>query len=79
MFLVVVDVHSKWIEAIMMTTTRTITELYYMFAMYRLPEQVISVDGLQFYSQVYEEKCISLHHHIIRSQLLKLSRHSKIV
>ena len=58
MFLIAVDAHSKWIEAIMMTSTttsKTITELRKMFAAYGLPEQVISDNGPQFTSNEFDE------------------------
>ena len=45
MFMVVVDVHSKWLEVFpMMTTTteKTIAVLRNLFSSYRLPEQLVS-------------------------------------
>ena len=48
MFLIVVDVHSKWPEVIPMTTTtasRTIEELRKLFATHGLPEQLVSDNG----------------------------------
>ena len=58
MFLLVIDAHSKWIEATIMSTTTTskiITELCKMFAAYGLPKQVISDNGPQFTSNGFDE------------------------
>ena len=58
MFLIVVDAHSKWIEAIMMTTTttsKTIAEIRKMLAAYGMLEQVISDNGPQFTSNEFDE------------------------
>ena len=52
-FLIVVDSHSKWPEVIEMkstTATATIKELRRLFAMYGLPEQLVSDNGPQFTS-----------------------------
>ena len=51
MYLIAVDVHSKWPEVIEMTSTtaqKTITELRRIFAAYGLPEQVVTDNGPQF-------------------------------
>ena len=51
MFLLVVDVHSKWPEIVEMPSTtsqRTIEELRRLFAAYGLPEQIVSDNGPQF-------------------------------
>jgi len=45
MFLIIVDVHSKWPKVILMTTTsstRTIEELRKLFVTHGLPEQLVS-------------------------------------
>ena len=58
MFLIVVDVHSKWPEVIPMTTTtasRTIEELRKLFATHGLPEQLVSDNGPQFIADEFGE------------------------
>jgi len=58
MFLIVIDAHSKWIEAVIMTTTtasKTITELCKMVAAYGLPKQVISDNSPQFTLNDFDE------------------------
>ena len=52
MFLIGVDAHSKWPEVHVMPNTtvpRTLDSLRYMFAAYRLPSQIVTDDGPQFY------------------------------
>ena len=52
-----VDAHSKWLEAIMMTSTtaeKTITELHKVFASYGLPEQLVTDNGPQFTSSDFD-------------------------
>ena len=52
-FLIAVESHSKWPEVIEMkstTATATIKELRRLFAMYGLPEQLVSDNGPQFTS-----------------------------
>ncbi|UYV63361.1 K02A2.6-like, partial [Cordylochernes scorpioides] len=49
--LIVVDSHSKWIEAIPMretTTRKTIEQLWRLFSSYGLPEELVSDNGPQF-------------------------------
>ncbi|UYV77561.1 K02A2.6-like [Cordylochernes scorpioides] len=49
--LIVVDSHSKWIEAIPMretTTRKTIEQLRRLFSSYGLPEELVSYNGPQF-------------------------------
>ena len=51
MFLIVVDVHSKWPEVMQMTSTsaeQTIIVLRQLFASYGLPLQLVSDNGPQF-------------------------------
>ena len=58
MFLIVVDVHSKWPEVIPMTTTtasRTNEELRKLFATHGLPEQLVSENGPQFIADEFGE------------------------
>ena len=57
MFLVVVDVHSKWPEvSIMRSTTaeKTIEKLGEMFSRLGFPEQLVSDNGPQFVSQEFK-------------------------
>ncbi len=58
MFLVAVDAYSKWPEVFLMkstTVSKTIEHLRQMFAMYGLPEQVVSDNGPQFTSEEFAE------------------------
>ena len=57
-FLIIVDVHSKWPKVIpMMTPTaeKTITELRRVFSTHGLPEQLVSDNGTQFTSDVFQQ------------------------
>ena len=51
MFLIVVDVHSKWLEVIQMSSTlaeQTVVVLQQLFATYGLPLQLVLDNGPQF-------------------------------
>ena len=53
-----IDSHSKWIEEQHMTsitTGHTIDGLRLIFAQHRLPEEVVSDNGLQFVSNIFAE------------------------
>ena len=55
-FLIVVDSHSKWPEAVPMkktTADATISELCQLFSCYGLPEQLVSDNGPQFVSEEF--------------------------
>ena len=55
-FLVLIDSHSKWIDANLMTsitTDCTIAELRLIFAEHGLPEQLVSDNGAQFTSDEF--------------------------
>ena len=57
MILVVVDAHSKWIEASIVnsaTTATTIQKLRTMFATHGLPQAVVSDNGSVFTSSDFE-------------------------
>ena len=58
-FLLLVDAHSKWSAVIDMakctTATSTIAVLRHIFAMYGLPEQVVSNNSPQFTSEVFKK------------------------
>ena len=57
-FLIIVDAHSKWPEAIpMMTTTaeKTIAELRRVFTTHGLPEQLVSDNRAQFTSDIFQQ------------------------
>ena len=56
MFLIVVDVHSKWPEVITVPSTtsqHTINVLMMLFSRYGLPEQIVSDNGPQFCSEEF--------------------------
>ena len=58
--LVIIDVHSKWIEAIPLrqaTTAITIQALQTFFANFRLPEEIVSDNGSQFTALDFAEYC----------------------
>ena len=58
--LVMIDSHSKWIEAIPMhsaTTNTTVNALRVFFASFGLPEQIVSDNGPQFASKEFELLC----------------------
>ena len=60
MYLVVVDAFSKWPEIIEMansTTSNTINALQRIFAQFGLPETIVSDNGTQFTSTVFQEYC----------------------
>ena len=57
-YLIVVDSHSKWMDAIEMNTTttaKTITELRRLFAMFGVPELLVSDNGPQFTSYEFKQ------------------------
>ena len=57
MFLVVIDAHSKWIEAWPVhaaTTSATIEKLRTSFAQFGLPETIVSDNGTCFVSEEFE-------------------------
>ena len=58
MFLVLIDVHSKWIEAIntaSATSTAVIEELRSLFAKFGLPETIVTDNGTCFVSTEFED------------------------
>jgi len=57
--LIIVDVHSKWIEAIPVTTSTTFQALQIFFANFGLPEKIVSDNGLQFTATDFAEYCMN--------------------
>ena len=58
--LVIIDVHSKWIEAIPLcqaTTATTLQALQKFFANFGLPEEIVSDNGPQFTATDFAEYC----------------------
>ena len=58
MFFVVVDAHSKWPEIVTMNSTtaeRTVEELRTTFARNGLPKQLVSDNGVQFTSEIFQK------------------------
>ena len=56
MYLLVSDAHSKWPKIIAMkstTASKTIEELWKLFASYGLPEQIVTDNGPQFVSEEF--------------------------
>jgi len=67
MWLILVDLFSKWPEVVPMhstTATRTIEELRLIFSRFGLPDQIISDNGPQFVSEEFREfvKSNGIHH-----------------
>ena len=57
LLLIIVDTHSKWPEVFKMSTTtsgKSITELQEIFARFRILEKLVSDNGPQFGSKVFE-------------------------
>ena len=57
MFLIVIDAHSKWIEAFPMATATaltTIQRLKQLFAKFGIPESIVLDNGLQFVSAEFQ-------------------------
>ena len=57
-FLVVVDAHSKWLEAMLVpstSTSSTIKRLYSIFATHELPEVIVSDNASCFTSSEFQE------------------------
>lgn len=57
MFLVIVDAHSKWLEAAVMNSTsseKTIEELRSVFSCFGIPQQLVSDNGLQLVSEEFQ-------------------------
>ena len=60
MYLIIVDAHSKWIEAFPMTSTtatKTIQILRTTFARYGIPDSIVSDNGPQFISSEFQQFC----------------------
>ena len=60
MFLVLIDAHSKWLEACQMsstTSTATIQHLRTIFSRFGLPETLVSDNGPQFSSEEFKSFC----------------------
>ncbi len=56
-FLIIVDAHFKWPKVIPMMTTnaeKTITELRRVFSTRGIPKQLVSDNGAQFTSDVFQ-------------------------
>ena len=59
-FLVIVDAHSKWIEAIPMksiTSTATIEKLRWVFSHFGIPDMIVSDNGSNFTSAEFGDFC----------------------
>ena len=60
MLLIIVDSHSKWIEAFTMknaTSSATIRYLRQVFAQFGVPESIVSDNGTQFVTSEFKEFC----------------------
>ena len=58
MFLVVIDAHSKWIEAVLLpaaTSRLTIQQLRTIFACFGIPDTVVTDNGTCFVSSEFEQ------------------------
>ena len=54
-FLIVVDAYSKWLEVTPMTRLKTIEILRSLFALYGIPEEVVSDNGPQLASEEFSQ------------------------
>ena len=68
MFLILIDAHSKWIEAVCTkraTSTAVIEELRTMFARFGIPETIVTDNGTSFISQEFESflRCNGIKHY----------------
>ena len=67
-FLIVIDLHSKWLEVCPMTTstsTATIQHLRMIFSHFELPETLVSDNGPQFAVEEFHSFCrLNGIHHI---------------
>ena len=68
MFLILIDAHSKWIEAVCTkraTSTAVIEELRTMFARFGIPETIVTDNGTSFVSQEFESflRCNGIKHY----------------
>ena len=62
MLLIVIDAHSKWIEAMPLSTATagtTVQQLQKLFAQFGLPETIVSDNGPQFVAEEFEKFCKS--------------------
>ena len=59
MFLIIVDTHSKWIEAFPMTSTTAtkMIQILRTFARYGIPDSIVSDNGSQFISSEFQQFC----------------------
>ena len=55
MFLVLVDVQSKWLDVQIITSEKTIARLWSIFATHGLPQQIVRDNGPTFTSEQFEE------------------------
>ena len=58
--LVIIDVHSKWIDAVPLrraTVTTTVSALPKFFSNFGLPEELVSDNGPQFIAQTFLDFC----------------------
>ncbi|KAL4714637.1 hypothetical protein ACJJTC_004627 [Scirpophaga incertulas] len=61
-YLILVDAHSKWIEALPMSRTdtqSTITALMCIFSRFGLPSQLVTDNGPPFFSQDFKDYCVN--------------------
>ena len=75
-FLIVVDAYSQWLEAAggnphdSMTSLKTIEVLRTLFALYGMPEEVVSDNGPQLASEVFTQCCQDLPGSTVPSRIL---------
>lgn len=61
-YLILVDAHSKWIEALPMSRTdslTTITALMSVFSRFGLPSQLVTDNGPPFFAQEFKDYCLN--------------------
>ena len=60
MYLIVIDAHSKWIEAFPMTSATALTTIQHLrvlFAQFGVPEVIVSDNGSQFVAAEFQSFC----------------------
>ena len=55
--LVIIDIHSKWIEAIPLCNATATTKIQTFFSSFGLPEEIVSDNRPQFTAELFQKFC----------------------